>query len=109
MQFGLGYGRTTTTVKEIDNQLTAVGSGFGALFGLGSEFCFSAAHCMSVEVNYRYMTMERNIVTDETVGSGWNASRWSQTSKNKELEMDGDDVAIRMGGLQFLLGYAMHF
>jgi outer membrane protein W len=109
MQIGLGYGRATTTVKELDNELTAVGNSFGAQVGLGSEFCFTAAHCMSVEMNYRYLNMERNIVSDSTEGTGFNSARWSQTGKNKELEADNDDVTIRMGGLQFLLGYAMHF
>ena len=108
VQFGLGYGRSTTTIQEQTSELTAVGNAFGTLMGMGAAFCFNDTHCITVEGNYRYLTMERNVVSD-TNGPTFNTNGISQGGKNQELEMDGDDVFIRMGGMQFLFGYTINF
>lgn len=110
MQFGLGYGRATTKIEEGPGQVTAVGDAFGTLLGLGAEFCLTASQCISLEGNYRYLTMERNIATSAsgTWASGPNGSL-SRAAENKEVELDDDDLKVRMGGLQFLVGYTIHF
>lgn len=114
MQFGLGYGNATTKISELSTtagqqaEVTASGGSFGTLVGMGTEFCFSSAHCLSLEANYRYLYHNRNVVSDNN-GYAFNSNSLSQYGKNQELELDNDDVAIRMGGLQFLFGYAMYF
>ena len=107
IQFGLGYGSATTTVQESQANLTAQGSAFGTLTGLGAEFCFTASHCMTVEANYRYLIMERNIVTES--GGTFASGSVSNATVNQEFEIDGTDATVRMSGLQFLGGYTYHF
>lgn len=107
LQFGLGYGRATTTITEQSANLTATGSSFGTLAGMGAKFCFNDSHCVSLEGNYRYMSIERNIV-DDTSGT-WASNSVSQAIKDHELEIDSDDAFVRMGGMQFLVGYIMQF
>ena len=107
MQIGLGYGNATTKIEEGNSSAHGVGSAFGAMAGLGAEFCITPSQCLSLEGNYRYMTMDRNIASD---ASGTFASdSLSRAAQNRELELDGDDLQVRMGGLQFLAGYAIHF
>lgn len=110
-QFGLGYGRAETSIQEGANNLSATGDAFGTTLGLGTEFCITASQCVSVEANYRYLFMERNIASSAS-GSTWGGSAGnslSRHSQNQEVELDNDDLAIKMGGLQFLAGYVIHF
>lgn len=108
LNIGLGYGRATTKIEEGPRSVEAVGDAFGTLIGLGAEFCITGSQCISFEGNYRYLSMDRNIVTSST--GTWDASNsLSQATANRELELDGDDLKIRMGGMQFLAGYIIHF
>jgi len=111
LNIGLGYGRATTKIEEGTASVEAVGDAFGTLIGLGAEFCITAAQCISLEGNYRYLSMDRNIVTGGTGTSSFSGAgnSLSQADTNKEVELDGDDLKIRMGGMQFLAGYIIHF
>jgi hypothetical protein len=107
LQIGMGYGRANSSIEEGAGNLNAVGDAFGTSMGLGAEFCVTASQCFSLEANYRYMTMERNIATDAS--GTWATGSLSQAQTNQEVELDGDDLMVRMGGLQFLAGYVIHF
>ncbi len=109
MQFGLGYGRANSQVKEGDNDVKFAGGAFGTTTGLGAEFCFSPSHCLSVEGNFRYLVVERNIASSVSGDFTTSANSISQAEKDKEVEFDGSDLATRMSGLQFLLGYTFYF
>lgn len=111
LNIGLGYGRATSKIEEGTANVEAVGDAFGTLIGLGAEFCITAAQCISLEGNYRYLSMDRNIVTGGTGTSSFSGAgnSLSQADTNKEVELDGDDLKIRMGGMQFLAGYIIHF
>ena len=106
-QFGLGYGRANGTIEEATAKTDFAGGAYGALFGAGTEFCFVANHCVSAEANYRYLTAERNIAS--SVSGTFASDSLNGVRENGEVEMDDTDLATRMGGLQFLLGYAIHF
>jgi hypothetical protein len=107
MHFGLGFGQANGSIEEATAKAEFSGNAFGTILGLGSEFCFlGGAHCAFVEGNYRYLTMERNIGTSYT---GTFASNSITGSKGGEIEMDNADFQTRMGGVQFLLGYAFYF
>jgi hypothetical protein len=108
MNFGIGYGRSSGTIEEGANKIDFAGDAFGTLLGLGAEFCYDA-HCLAVEGNYRYLKMERNIAGDVTGDFSTAGNSLSRASKNKEVEMDGTDLAVRMSGLQMLVGYVYHF
>ncbi len=111
LQIGLGYGRANGTIEENGAQVDFVGDAFGTQAGMGAEFCFSGAHCIALEANYRYLNNTRNIASSATgtfVTTGTNPSL-SQAALNQEVELDGDDLQTKMGGLQFLVNYAMHF
>lgn len=107
LNLGLGYGRANTKIEEGSASLNSVGDAFGTLLGLGAEFCMTPVHCFSLEGNYRYLSMDRNIASDAT--GTFASDSLSRASTNREVELDGDDLKIRMGGLQFLAGYIIHF
>lgn len=107
MQVGVGYGRSNGSIEEGSAKVEFEGSAFGSQAGLGAEFCYTANHCATIEGNYRYLTMERNTVTS-TSGTFASGSL-SQNAAGQEVEMDGTDLAVRMSGLQFLVGYTYNF
>ncbi len=105
MQFGLGYGQMKGEINEgAGNSVKFGGGAFGTTFGLGAEFCFSPNHCLQLEGDYRYLSFERNVV-DSSSGSGGGLS---QFGKGQEIEVNGSDLSVRMGGLMFLMGYTMY-
>jgi opacity protein-like surface antigen len=107
IQAGIGYARANTKIEEGGATLNAVGDAFGMAVGLGAEFCLTPSQCLSLEGNYRYLMMQRNIASD---ASGTFASdSLSRAAQNREVELDGDDLKVKMGGLQFLAGYSIHF
>jgi opacity protein-like surface antigen len=107
LQLGVGYGRANTSIEEGSARLDAVGDAFGTTLGLGAEFCMTASQCLSLEANLRYMTVVRNIASEAS--GTWASDSLSQAQTNKEVELDSDDLMVRMGGLQFLAGYVIHF
>lgn len=104
MQIGLGAGMLTT---KLSNSTTGGsgsygGSAFGAVAGLGAQFCFTDAHCMLVEGNARYLPMERNSGTGTTLGG-------QITQFNGELELNNSDLATTLSGIQGSIGYVLNF
>ena len=107
MQVGVGYGRANGSIEEGTAKAEFVGDAFGSQAGLGAEFCYTANHCATIEGNYRYLKMDRNTVTS-TSGT-FAADSLSQYGEGREVEMDASDLAVRMSGLQFLVGYTYNF
>jgi hypothetical protein len=107
IQAGLGYGELKGEVIEAGAIAAFKGSTFGSMIGLGAELCVAPSHCFNFEGNYRYMTVDKSLVTDS---SGTFASNsLSQYGPNQELEIDGHDLATKMGGLVLLTGYTYWF
>lgn len=104
MQIGLGAGMLTTKLSNstTGGSGTYSGSAFGAVAGLGAQFCFTDAHCMLVEGNGRYLPFERNS------GSGTNLGG-QITQFNGELELNNSDLATTLSGIQGSLGYVLNF
>lgn len=107
MQLGLGYGRANGVVEEAGAKAEFVGDAFGTVIGLGTEFCFTPNYCATLEGNYRYMKMARNIASD--VSGTFDTDSLSQATKNQEIEIDNTDFATSMSGLQFLAGFTILF
>lgn len=107
MQFGLGYGSMTGEINEgAGNQVVFESGAFGTVLGLGAEFCFTGGnHCINFEGDYRYLSFERSLVKK----SSGALPDLSSYGKGNELEMDGADLSVRMGGLMFLAGYTYWF
>lgn len=111
MQVGLGYGRASSTIEEGSAKVDFAGDAFGTTMGMGAEFCIVASHCISAEGNYRYLKIERNLASSVsgTFSRDATSPSISQPAVNKEVEIDDADLAVRMSGLQFLLGYTYRF
>lgn len=107
LQGGLGYGKLTGSVSQ-NNGAASVdfsGSAFGAMGGLGANFCFTANHCMFLEGNFRYLPFERNLVSSVS-GS---PDGFSSTAAGGELEYNNNDVKTTMSGIVGNVGYHMNF
>ncbi|MES2964370.1 MAG: hypothetical protein V4760_10795 [Bdellovibrionota bacterium] len=107
MQVGVGYGRINGSVEEGTAKVDFEGAAFGSQAGLGAEFCYTANHCGTIEGNYRYLNMDRNTVTSST--GTFATGSLSQYGSGQEIEMDATDLAVRLSGLQFLVGYTYNF
>lgn len=106
LQTGLGYGRLNGEVKQGSNSVSFAGGAFGALFGLGANFCFAGSHCVGIEGNFRYLPVERNIVSNVS-GS---PTQFSTTpAADQELEINNHDVKTTMSGIQGGLSYNFIF
>ncbi len=106
MQIGLGYGRVNGEINEgAGNSVKFASGAFGTVVGMGAEFCFNPSHCLNLEGDYRYLQFERNLVSTST----GTLPDLTNTTKGQEVEMDGSDLSVRMGGLMFMAGYTMNF
>jgi hypothetical protein len=106
MQTGLGYGRLSGTMDGPSSSVAWAGDAFGAMGGLGAEFCFTPSHCLVVEGNLRYLPIPRNIVSSVSgTPPGFDAG----ISANGELERSNMDVQTTMSGIQGVLNYQMNF
>lgn len=108
LQGGVGYGMLNGEIKAGANDLKFDGSSFGAIAGIGVDFCFTESHCLTVEGNMRYLPIERNIssggnCTDNAI------SGVTQCGGSKEVEYNGTDLRTTMSGIQGLIGYTMNF
>ena len=83
--------------------------GFGAVIGLGASFFLTASQAISFEGNYRYLNFDRNIVTSSSGTFNTAQGSLSQYSVGHEVELDGSDLAVRMGGLMAMMGYNFYF
>lgn len=105
MQMGLGYGQIYGEITEGSAGVKFKSSQFGAMGGLGAEFCFTKEHCLALEGNLRYLPYERNKPTST---SGTPASG-SFDGTGSEVEVDGADMFSTMSGVQATLGYQYYF
>jgi opacity protein-like surface antigen len=109
MQAGLGYGKLDGTVRNGSRSANFSGSAFGAQVGLGAEFCFVPSHCVNVEGNYRYLPIERNLVSSGT-GPANLPYGTTQASPDSELEdANGRDIATTLSGISGLVSYTFNF
>lgn len=107
LQTGLGYGNLKGEIGYTNgSSVSFSGGAFGAIFGLGANFCFAGSHCVGVEGNFRYLPIERNIVKSAS-GSPTNFS--SAPVASQELEIDSHDVKTTMSGIQGGLSYNFMF
>jgi hypothetical protein len=103
MQVGVGYGSADLKLENAGASGNYSGSAFGALAGLGVNFCFTPSHCVSVEGNLRYLPMPR------ITGSASGALGGNITQVNGELEQNNRDLGITLSGVQGLVGYRLNF
>lgn len=109
MQFGLGYGKLNGEITNGTRNASFSGSNFGAQVGVGADFCFVPDHCFGVEGNYRYLPIQRNIVSSGT-GPGNLPYGSSQANSGSELEgTDGNDVGTTFNGISGQLNYTYNF
>ena len=107
MQGGLGYGKLDGTIRNGAKSANFSGSAFGAQVGLGAEFCFVPEHCVNVEGNYRYLPIERNVVSSTSNPGPWGTT---QTTADSELEdANQRDIATTMSGVSGLISYTYNF
>lgn len=109
MQAGLGYGSLNGDITAGSKTLQFNGSAFGALGGIGVDFCFTESHCLTIEGNLRYMPIERNLTTGGTCSGGSDIPGVSQCGGSSEVERNGNDLRTTMSGVQGLVGYTMNF
>jgi len=105
MQTGLGYGRMSGDVSAGGNSIAFSGSAFGALGGLGVDFCFTPEHCVSIEGNLRYLPIERNVASSAS-GS---VPGLSQSTNGQEVEISGGDLKTTLSGIQGSIAYTLNF
>ncbi len=109
VQGGLGYGKLDGSIVNGTKSVKFSGSAFGMQVGLGAEFCFVPDHCFNIEGNYRYLPIERNLVSSGT-GPGNLPYGSSQAASGNELEdLSGRDVATTLSGVQGLVSYTYNF
>jgi hypothetical protein len=105
MQTGLGFGRMSGDINAGGNTIAFSGSAFGAMGGLGVDFCFTPNHCLTVEGNLRYLPLERNVATS----SSGSVPGLSQSASGQEVEIGGGDLKTTMSGIQGSLAYTLNF
>jgi hypothetical protein len=106
-QLGLGYGQMNGEITQGSNSVKFKGSAFGAMGGLGVDFCITQSDCISVEGDLRYLPIDRNLVT-----SGSNSGIQGLSGgagHGDELEANNLDVGTTMSGLLGFVSYTMIF
>jgi len=108
LQVGVGYGTLSGKLSNDNAGTTSAefsGSAFGGIAGLGADFCFTPNHCLTLEGNFRYLPIPRNVASSASGSLGG----MSQAGSGQELEFNGSDVATTMSGIQGVLGYTLNF
>jgi hypothetical protein len=105
-QTGVVWGTLETKIKEDTYSSTSDGSSLGYLVGLGVEMRFGP-HALMLEGGWRWLPIERNIVSQTTGTPASNSV--SQSNKDGELEFDNRDLSTNMSGTQMLVGYSYRF
>ena len=108
LQGGLGYGKLNGTIRNGARYVDFKGESFGALVGLGVEFCIIPDHCVNVEGNYRYLPIPRNLITNSS-GAGNLPYGTSQVVGSELEDVAGTDISSTLSGVQGILGYTVHF
>lgn len=106
IQGGLGYGKLNGDITNGPTKISFTGSNFGAQAGLGADFCFVPDHCIGVEGNYKYLPIQRNIVTST---SGGLSNNITQSAVDSELEVNGSDLATQLSGITGIVSYTFNF
>lgn len=109
MQTGLGYGSLSGAITAGAKNLDFKGSAFGAMGGVGVDFCFTPSHCVTVEGNLRYMPIERNLTSGGNCAAGGDIPGISQCGGSSEVERNSSDLKTTLSGVQGLIGYTMNF
>jgi len=109
LQGGIGWGKLSGKVENGARNASFSGSNFGMQMGLGADFCLLPSHCFGVEGNYRYLPIDRNIVSSGT-GPGNLPYGSSQAQSDRELEdLNGSDVGTSLTGISGILTYTYNF
>lgn len=106
IQGGLGYGKLSGKITNGPTEASFSGTDFGAQVGLGANFCFWPEHCFGVEGNYRYLPIQRNIITSS---NGVVSNNITQVANGSELEVSGNDVETKLTGISGILTYTYNF
>lgn len=107
VQGGLGWGKLSGDVSTgTGNSIAFEGNQFGALAGMGADFCFTGSHCLTIEGNVRYLPIERNLASSS---SGTVTGIDSTVSSGKEVEINGLDLATTMSGVQGVIAYTYYY
>jgi hypothetical protein len=106
MQVGLGYGSLDADIQAAGQSLKFNGSAFGAMAGLGADFCFTPSHCLTVEGNVRYLPIERNSASS---GCTTSIPGMSQCGRGQEVERSGKDLQTTLSGVMGVLAYTLNF
>ncbi len=109
MQTGIGYGSLNGEISAGGKSLDFKGSSFGAIGGIGVQFCFTPSHCMNVEGNLRYMPIERNLTTSGNCAAAGEIPGISQCGGDKEVERNNADLKTTLSGVQGIIGYSFNF
>ncbi len=108
LQSGIGYATLKGDITNGPRNAAFTSSGFGVQIGLGADFCLWPEHCFGIEGNYRYLPMNRNIVSSGTAATPPYGS--TQSAPGRELEdSDFNDVATSMSGISGALNYTFNF
>ena len=107
-QFGVGYGQLNGEIEVSSADVKFSGGDIGYLLGLGAEFCIVPGHCINVEGGARFLSINR-FTADSASGTFSSPSRITQAQKEKEVEIDGSDLAASMSGVLAMVGYTMYF
>jgi len=105
MQVGVGYGSLSADITQGTSSISFSGSAFGAIGGLGADFCFTPNHCLTVEGNLRYLPIVRNIAGS----ANGSFSNLSQASSGQEVEIANNDLQTTLSGIQGILAYTLNF
>ncbi len=107
MEAGMGYGHMNGTVADSNASASTnfTASAFGALAGMGADFCFTDSQCMSVEGVVRYHPLARSIVS---TASGTFTNTLTGAADH-ELEYSGLDVQNTFSGIIGQLAYTYKF
>lgn len=107
LQGGLGFGKLDGNITNDMRKVSFSGQAFGTQVGMGADFCFFPEHCIGVEGSYRYLPIERNIVTSS---SGGLPNGVTQVSPQRELEnTTGDDIPTTLSGVSGNITYTFNF
>ncbi len=103
---GVAYGSQKTSIKEDTFTAKAEGSNLGYLIGLGVEI-LHGSHAVILEGGWRYLPIERNIVTSSSGTPA--ADSVTQYTTGGELEYDNRDLSTNMSGTKMMVGYGYNF
>lgn len=100
---GIGIGSLRGSVTQPTGKVEFSGSSYGAMLGIGSEFCSMEGHCFVMEGSYRHLPVPRN-----TVDTGYGTlTGFTQVAAGREIEYSGSDLQTTMSGFVLRIGYHM--